>query len=237
MSEMVKRYDMPGGVQMVMASAYDRKAQEVDHLEKENQALKNGLRSAEICCQAIDNEQRLLIPAIKQTLAERDALLEALEKIIKPGLSISLTETQLDTYDQLLAKIRDGQYRYIDMLIDLGLGYKKDQNHKDDIQPDKRLKTVARLITGKKISLQIINFTDEERTKLLNTVKSNKTLKSAKPYIQNDHEGWLMFEFWTKDLALIVKCAQIMAQSINIPLSEGDCFTTAELSNDRFNVK
>ena len=76
-------------------------------------------------------------------------------------------------------------------------------------------------------SFQAINVTEEEVDDVRLAFTAPQ-VKQAEPFLQGNNGGWLMVEFWTKDLEDIINAGKYLFKLFDLPFSEGQ-FTRKEL--------
>lgn len=77
-------------------------------------------------------------------------------------------------------------------------------------------------------SFQVINITKDDRDTLLSCFRKPSVAKTQ-PFLQGDSGGWVMVEFWTKDIDAIRAASKALATAIGIDqFDEGD-FTRKDL--------
>jgi hypothetical protein len=89
---------------------------------------------------------------------------------------------------------------------------------------------VARQIgpkAGKGHSFQAV-MVNEEQLGDLRAAMSEPQVKAAHPFLQGNSGGWIMIEFWTKDIEVIDVACQVLVEALGVPLLFGD-FTRPEL--------
>lgn len=96
--------------------------------------------------------------------------------------------------------------------------------------PVEEKKMIAKMIPphmDKHWSFQAINVT-EEQVDDVRLAFAAPQVKQAEPFLQGNNGGWLMVEFWTKNLEDIINAGKYLFKLFDLPFSEGQ-FTRKEL--------
>lgn len=91
-------------------------------------------------------------------------------------------------------------------------------------------KIIAKVIApyaDKNWSFQLINATEQTVGKI-RVAFNDPEVKQAEPFLQGNSDGWVMVEFWTKDLAKIVKACNRLGDLLKVQFTQGE-FTKQEL--------
>lgn len=91
-------------------------------------------------------------------------------------------------------------------------------------------KIIAKVIApyaDKNWSFQLINATEQTVGKI-RVAFNHPEVKQAEPFLQGNNGGWVMVEFWTKDLAKIVKACNRLGDLLKVQFTQGE-FTRKEL--------
>ena len=91
-------------------------------------------------------------------------------------------------------------------------------------------KIIAKVIApyaDKNWSFQLINASEQIVGKV-RVAFNDPEVKEAEPFLQGNSGGWVMVEFWTRDLGKIVKACNRLGNLLKVEFTQGQ-FTRKEL--------
>lgn len=91
-------------------------------------------------------------------------------------------------------------------------------------------KIIAKVIApyaDKNWSFQLINASEQIVGKV-RVAFNDPEVKEAEPFLQGNSGGWVMVEFWSRDLSKIVKACNRLGNLLKVEFTQGE-FTRKEL--------